>query len=276
MGWCTFMQTIESSFQALVGGISRLDGVCAIGKTGGAALPQAGDGDVDLFVFCSRIPAQAERETVYAALGGCFVAGYGETEDPHWGLIDALLLGGQEVFPMFFPMDAFASSVSSILLGERTQREANYFYPTGRCASILGMHTFFDPEGCIAKWKQNCGTYPDSLRRALLTAHLPTIDDEEDFLRAIRRGDVLFFHATLDLALDRFLQALFALNRVYFPSRKRSIEFVQRFERKPERCEERLLRAAALGADSHSLAEAYRGWKELCAELTRLAEHDLD
>ena len=90
-------------------------------------------------------------------------------------------------------------------------------------------------------------------------------------MRAIRRKDVLFYHATLDLALDRYLQALFALNHTYFPSRKRSPEFIRGFAIKPEDCETRLKQVVALGASAETLEESYRAWQELCRELERLA-----
>ena len=267
------MKTLESSFQALVSALSRLDGVRAIGKTGGAALPKDGFGDIDLFVFCDRLPTHAERETLYQSLAKtCSVVEYGEAEHPHWGLVDSLLLAETETYPMFFSKDPFLESIHSILRGERTQREANYFYPTGCCASILGMNSCYDPNGLIAELKQVCSDYPDSLRNALINAHLPKVDDEEDFQRAIRRGDVLFFHSTLDLALDSFLQALFALNRVYFPSRKRSLEKVASFQIKPRNCEERLLRVVEKSSKPKTLSGAHDVWQSLCAELIKLSE----
>ena len=267
------MKTLESSFQSLIDALSRIDCVRAIGKTGGAALPTDGFSDIDLFVFCDRLPTRAERETLYRSLSGnCSVEDYGEFEHPHWGLVDSLLLVEQEVYPMFFMRDTFVDSVRSILRGERIEREANYFYPTGRCASILGMHPIYDPHAYLAGLKQLCQQYPDSLRNALMNAHLPKLDDEEDFQRAIRRGDVLFFHSTLDLALDSFLQALFALNRVYFPSRKRSLEKVASFQIKPQDCEERLLRVVEMSSKPNTLSDAYDVWQQLCTELIELSE----
>ena len=267
------MKTLKSSFQALVDALSRLGCVRAIGKTGGLDLPKDGFGDIDLFVLCERLPARAEREALYLSIADtCSVEEYGETEHPHWGLVDSLLLDGTETYPMFFSKDAFSESIHSILRGERTEREANYFYPTGRCASILGMFFCYDPDGIFEQLKQLCAIYPDLLRNALMGAHMSKINDEEDFQRAIRRGDVLFFHSTLDLALDHFLQVLFALNRVYFPSRKRSLEKIRAFQRKPKNCENRLLQIIELGARANSLAYAYRDWQILCAELTELFE----
>lgn len=235
-------------------------------------MPSDGFSDIDLFLFCDSLPAKAERAAVYGSFpAGLSAPGYGEREDPHWGLADSLVLEKQETYLMFFTENTFSSSIDSILSGERTQREDNYFYPTGRCAAILGMYTFYDPDGLIRGLKVKCASYPDALRIALLESHLPKIDDEEDFQRAVLRRDALFYHATIDLALDHFLQALFALNRAYFPSRKRSLEFIRGFSVKPEECEARLLNAVRLGAKAETLSDSYRIWKELCADLFRLA-----
>jgi hypothetical protein len=262
------MNTLETAFHNLLQSIQTIPAVCAIGKTGGAALPKDGCSDIDLFVFCETIPSLREREQSLATLHeSVTVVEFDAREHPHWGLVDSMLIGEQEIYLMFFTKRVFAESVASILCGERTEREENYFYPTGRCASVLGMHSFYDPKGFLYGLQQQCMVYPDELRDALLAAHLPKINDHEDFQRAILRNDVLFYHATLDLALDHFLQALFALNRVYFPSRKRSLELIRDFTVMPEDCESRILRVIELGVNVEMLAESYRLWQALCRDI---------
>ena len=266
------MHPIQAEFDTLLQTIKQLPALRAIGKTGGEALPSDGYSDIDLFLFCEQIPSLEVRSVHYSLFPrGVTVTEFGFSEHPHWGLVDSVLVGEQEVYLMYFTQSTFTASIDAILRGERTEREENYFYPTGRLASTLGMHAFYDPEGYLAEIKTRISVYPDSLRNAILTSCLPKIDDEEDFMRAIRRKDVLFYHATLDLALDRFLQALFALNRVYFPSRKRSLEFIREFAIKPEDCEARLERVVALGASAETLMESYEAWQSLCRELENLA-----
>jgi len=266
------MHPLQASFDSLMLVLKQMDSVRAIGKTGGAALPTDGYSDIDLFVFCERIPALEVRAVHYSLFPQeVKVAEFGASEHPHWGLVDSVLIGEQEVYLMFFTQSAFAASIDAILRGERTEREENYFYPTGRLASIQGMHAFHDPEGYLSDMKTHISVYPDSLRNAILSRSLAKIDDGEDFMRAIRRSDVLFYHATLDLALDRFLQALFALNRTYFPSRKRSLEFIRAFAIKPMDCEAKLERVVALGANAETLLESYQTWQSLCRELEEFA-----
>lgn len=265
------MQPTEIVFENLIACLKQMKSVVAIGKTGGADLPHDKFSDIDLFVFCEHIPALEVRAVNYSLLPReANVAEFVASEHPHWGLVDSVLIGQQEVYLMYFTQCAFIASIDEILRGERTEREENYFYPTGRLASIQGMCAFHDPEGYLADMKTRISVYPDCLRNAIFSRCLPKIDDEEDFMRAIRRKDMLFFHATLDLALDYFLQALFAFNRVYFPSRKRSLEFIREFAIKPEDCEERLLRVVALAACEETLEESYQIWSSLCRELEHL------
>jgi len=265
------MHPIQTEFDMLLQTLKQLPALRAIGKTGGEVLPSDGYSDIDLLLFCEKIPALEVRSVHYSLFPrGVNVAEFGASEHAHWGLVDSVLIGEQEVYLMYFTQSTFTASIDAILRGERTEREENYFYPTGRLASIQGMYAFFDPDGYISDLKSRISVYPDSLRNAILSRCLPKIDDEEDFMRAIRRKDVLFYHATLDLALDRFLQALFALNRVYFPSRKRSLEFIREFAIKPENCEKRLDQVVALGASAETLMESYEAWQSLCRELENL------
>ena len=265
------MRPLELYLTRVVEALESLPQVRAIGKSGGAELPNDGFSDIDLFILCSSVPTLAERNVLLTSLSEfAVVSSYGAFEHPHWGMVDSLLLGEQEVYLMFFTMDVFQASITAILRGERTQREENYFYPTGRCATLLGMHVFYDPDGIFARLRDMCADYPTALREAIIQLHLPKIDDREDFMRAIRRADVLFYHSTLDLAMDHFLQTLFALNRIYFPSRKRSLSHINAFHIKPQDCEARLLKAIELGAKGETLEESYAVWQRLCEDLCGL------
>ena len=262
------MYPLQTSFGSLLQALKQMDSVRAIGKTGGEALPTDGFSDVDLFLFCDQIPSLSARSSCLQAVTDLItITEFGAGEHPHWGLVDSVLIGEQEVYLMYFTQSTFSTSIDAILHGERTEREQNYFYPTGRLASIQGMHVFYDPDGYLADLKMRVFVYPDSLQGAILSRCLPKIDDEEDFMRAIRRKDVLFFHATLDLAFDYFLQTLFALNCVYFPSRKRSQEFIRAFAIKPEDCEARLTNDVFLSASAETLEASYSLWRELCRDL---------
>lgn len=172
---------------------------------------------------------------------------------------------------MYFPIAGMNAEIESTLSGKRLNKEDNYFYPTGRCASFLTMHILCDKHGYLAVMQKKLRVYPEPLAERLISYHLELLDDDEDLELAVSRKDALFYHFALDLALDHFLQALFALNRCYFPSRKRTVPLIESFLRKPERCAERILEAVALGANGGTLSQSYQVFSALCRELEVLS-----
>lgn len=74
----------------------------------------------------------------------------------------------------------------------------------------------------------------------LFDYHVANILDEEDLGRVVLRKEVLFFHQVLEDAIDHLLQALFAMNYTYFPSRKRSEQYIKEFKNKPIDCYQRI------------------------------------
>ncbi len=95
--------------------------------------------------------------------------------------------------------------------------------------------------------------------------------NDKDLGRVILRKEVLFYHQVLERSLDHLLQALFALNRTYFPSRKRMEEYIHGFENKPINCYERLIKIIEMAASSETMVESVRDLKELTREI-QLAE----
>lgn len=71
-------------------------------------------------------------------------------------------------------------------------------------------------------------------------------------------------------ALDHFLQVLFALNKTFFPSRKRSLQFIDRFDLKPTDCSEKLLEIVRLAGKAGGMKESYLLWSNLVDELQRI------
>lgn len=258
----------DASFLALAEALSALDGVTAVGQSGGYAPPSAVSGDIDIFVFCSAVPSSAMRRAAYESYS--YVQAVND-HDGVWGVCDFMEIGATEVCALYFTMERMSQELEAVLHAERLDKEDNYFYPTGRCATMLGMHIFADPSGYITAWQRRLAEYPETLAHALLARHLPRIDNPEDFDRAVFRGDIFFYHATLDAALDHFLQALYALNHRYFPSRKRTEENLSTFTRLPADCVARLRETLQAGAQPRTLAHSYALWRALCADLRVLA-----
>jgi hypothetical protein len=267
------------AFSHLVRSLSAMDTVRAIGKSGGDAFPEHNEGDVDVFVFCERVPDAKTRQSVFDALDDAASdIQISETANRFWGTCDFFTLGGAtgtEVCLLYFAMADMNGEITSVLSAQRLDREDEYFYPTGRCAAFLTMYSLYDADGYIAGMKEKLSFYPPELSEKLYRHHQSKIHDAEDFQRAVSRGDVLFYHATLEIAIDHFLQALFALNRCFFPSRKRTLSWIEGFAIKPANCAERLLQTIELGARAETLAESYAIWCGLCKDLLLMREETM-
>jgi hypothetical protein len=172
---------------------------------------------------------------------------------------------------MYFTLAEARAELEAVLAGRYLGRSDSYYYPIGRCAMWKAMRTFYDPDGVLQSFKARLETYPEDLAKALVAHHTEALGDVEDLERAVQRKDGLFYHFALDLALDHFLQAAFALNKEYFPSRKRSESYLRGFRVKPSDCEQRLRRVVALGSEAETLGRSYATWQGLVRDLGALA-----
>lgn len=257
----------------IVCSMMSMEEITAAGLTGKLeANLKPGESDIDIFVFCAKIPDRYQRGRIYAkflneaSIQNCDTNVY---EGGAWGIGDRFYINGVETWLMFFTIKETSDTLDAVLAGQLLDAE-NGFYPTGRCSTIHNMEVLKDKTGFINTLKQKIRIYPESLRKKLADHHLDLSFDEEDFGRAILRKDVLFYHQVLENALDHFLQALFAINRVYFPSRKRTLEYIAGFQIKPDQCADRLTRVVELGSSRDGIAESSRIWHELVHELTNL------
>jgi hypothetical protein len=178
-------------------------------------------------------------------------------EGGHWGTGDFALINGVETWLMYFTVNENSNDVEAILNGEYPDKLDNYYYPVGRCAMLKNIDILYDRNDYLQSLKERLSQYPEKLAKILVQYHFDELDDREDLERAVTRKDVLFYHFALDIAIDHFLQALFAMNKTYFPSRKRTLDFIRKFSIKPEGCEEQLLDVVRLGACPESISQSY-------------------
>ena len=238
--------------------VGTLNGVRGVAVTS-PDVPAPGEGDVDMMVYCAAVPPASERKTLYAGEIPLFSGG-------RWGEGDRVILEGVEVYVMYFTMEQAREDIATIQSGARAPKESGGFYITGRLAMYKNLLPIVE-DGCISELKAMAAEYPEPLRQRILNECSAVLRENEHFERAVVRGEVLLYHAALEEALDAYLQALFALNHVLFPSRKRTLKFIRSFSVKPDRVEERLLQAIRLGADAETLKESYGIWRALCRDL---------
>lgn len=262
-------KTIQITLNRLISALARHHSIRAIGLSGGERpLPRPGEADIDLFVYCTPIPSKDERKQILLSLEEQMEqVEIGKLESGHWGQGDCFLLEGIETWLLYFTVVEARAELEATLDGQYLGRLDSYYYPIGRCAMWKTMRAFYDPDGFLQSIKQRLKEYPPELAASILDHHLKALDDVEDLERAVDRKDVFFYHFALDLALDHFLQALFALNKEYFPSRKRSEAYLRQFESKPAECEQRLHRVVAFGANAGTLEQSYKIWNDLIQDL---------
>ena len=268
------LKTTEEIINQLINNLSTLDEVESIGISGSKSpLPKEGEGDIDIFIYCNKIPDLEKRQAIMNQMGDLVQEGkINFFEGGHWGIGDFGCVNGVETWLMYFTVDEALNEVKAILNGDYPDKLDNYYYPVGRCAMLLNMSILYDKNHFLSSLKDTLADYPEKLAKTLIEYHLEELGDIEDLERAVKRKDALFYHFALDIAIDHYLQALFALNRTYFPSRKRTVSFIDKFKIKPESCNERLLEVVRLGGYSEGINKSYSLLCNMIEELNELSK----
>ena len=255
----------------LVNSLSACPAIQAIGQTGDLNAPLIpGKSDIDLFVLCEAVPGQAERRALYQTLAD-------ETESlsmqvcdcRDWGIGDVLVCGGVEIMPMYFTTQHMQRDLDELLSGGRTEKEGG-FYPIGRLATIETMNVLCETDHAWSRLIDRVRQHPRPLFRAWYASQAGCMLDDEDLGRCQLRREVLFTHQVVEGFLDHFLQALYAVNDCYFPSRKRTERAIAGFSIKPTDCYARLLNLVSLAANEATIDDAVHELRTLAGELTAL------
>ncbi len=262
------LSSINGKISRLLDAVSAIAEVVAIGRTGDIRadlLP--GQSDVDIFVFCGNIPDREVRDAAYQTQRNSFTdRALSVCEGGDWGTGDVFKVDGVDIMLMYFRMDDTVAYINDVLAGNHTECIRG-FYPVGRLATIKDIHIVYDRSGALSTLKGQLAIYPAVLKRAMINAHLGKTWDEEDLGRVVLRKDVLFYHQVLEVALDHYLQVLYAVNETFFPSRKRTREYIDSFKTKPDHCYERLAEVVRLGSSEETIAGSVARWRSLVDDL---------
>ena len=84
--------------ELLTGKISSIDGVQSIGISGGkTSLPKAGEGDIDIFIYCDKIPGPKARQKVLDQFADLLEeVKINVFEGGYWGIGDLAIINGVE------------------------------------------------------------------------------------------------------------------------------------------------------------------------------------
>lgn len=264
----------KEKIEILLNEVSQIKDIKAIGKTGDAnIIPMAGESDIDIFVFGKKIPNDTIRKEVYDKNHSLYESySINVCEGGVWGTGDIFTMDGVETMLMYFTIDETNNYLGEILAGEHID-SLGRFYPIGRCATLRNLNIIYDENEVLESLKEKLFHYPNDLKSKTIDFHLNKVLDEEDFGRAVRRCDVLFYHQVLEVAIDHYLQSLFAVNETYFPSRKRTEQYIDSFRKKPRNCYERLLEVLRFGSTPDGIEISYKKWCELVRELKFIYEN---
>lgn len=171
--------------------------------------------------------------------------------------------------PMYFSITDMQEYIEEILAGKHLEKEGS-FYPIGRLASIETINILLEKNNAWTNIVNKVRTYPQDLFDKWYSSEVWKIINEEDLGRAGLRHEVLFYHQVVEEFLDHFLQALYAKNRRYFPSRKRTESAIASFEIKPQDCYERLLKIVNLGSNENTIDDSIEEMQKLFEELKEL------
>ncbi len=184
-----------------------------------------------------------------------------------WGYGDILSADGIDIMPMYFTVEEMEEYLDEVLQCKHLGKEGR-FYPVGRLASVSTINILYETRDTWTTLVNKVNSKPYTFFKNWFEEDINQILDEEDLGRAILHKEVLFFHQVLENALDHFIQALYAVNHCYFPSRKRTKPAVNEFQYKPNDCLTRLFTIVTNGADSDTIEVAVDELRTMTLELT--------
>lgn len=255
----------------LVSELSQCDKVKGIGQTGdinAELIP--GQSDIDMFVLCTIIPTEDDRKQVYLkysqAYSDCMI---NICNGGIWGYGDILVIDGIDVMFMFFTIEEMDYYLDEVIRGKHLDREDS-FYPTGRLSSIESLNVLYESNAVWTTMKKKVKKYPPDLFKKLFDYHIAKVLDDENLGRVILRKEVMFYHQVLENSIDHLLQALFAINYTYFPSRKRSEYYINKFKNKPVDCYNRLIKIIVNSTSSKTIEESVGELRKITSETVQI------
>lgn len=264
---------IQDFKEKLVATIASVDVVKGIGQTGDMNAPLIPkQSDIDLFVICTEIPSKEQRLNMYRELRQeCSELNMEVCNGGVWGYGDIFIFNEIDVMPMYFTMEEMESYLNEVLQGKHLGKDGR-FYPIGRLASIESLNILYEQKGAWTRIQEKVKVHSESLFQKWYQDQIGQVLDDEDLSRVMLRKEVLFYHQVLEEALDHLLQALYAVNNCYFPSRKRTQEALDTFQLKPQDYYSRLLSIIVNASKMETIEDSVRELRLLTEEITILGK----
>lgn len=197
--------------------------------------------DVDIYLFSDdALPGSRRRELVREALGDA-------AEAVSWGGDGEFVEGGTDFLHHGRRVECWLRSAArverameSALQGQIGREYVAWtvmgFFSHVVLADVRALRIVEDPDGMLARWKAAVAEYPDPLRDAVLgrfMAEARLWPDNFHYRTAVERADVLYTSGIVQQVVHSLIQALFALNREYFPGEKQLARTIDKLPLKP-------------------------------------------
>jgi hypothetical protein len=207
---------VKETFDTLLNSINSLPEVQSIEITGSKSVSFSEGSDVDIFIICNNTPDLKSREKLYNSINYDLKIKMHDFEGKYWGTLDFINIDKIELCLMYFMESKVENEIDDILKGNRIEKEDNYFYPIGRCATYKDINIIYDKSKFLENMKSKLSIYPKILYNKNIAFHSLKLNDTEDMKSAIRKKDILYYHFALDNSIDHYLQLIFTLNHCFF------------------------------------------------------------
>ncbi len=235
-----------------VGVLSVMPGIVAVSLGGSVAVGLADDAsELDLHVYwAAPLPSAETRAARLRAIADPDSVRAGLTS---WGLEDQFSVGSRPVELIYRCWDDVRDEV------ERAYDPGlpGQGFTTAVLYSVARGRPLHDPTGDLTTARERLvREFPEATRTAILQREIPLLGFHLSQLRKAQvRDDIVYAQHVRCKVQVLFFDVLFALNRLYHPGEKRSLEHARRYVIRPAECEERWEHAARLGANDSGLVQ---------------------
>lgn len=276
-------EKIENILKTVVARVAQVEGVAAIVLGGSRARGTADDkSDIDLGIYYedARPFSIAALEAAASELDDRHTSGL-VTSFGEWGPgVNGggwLLVGGRQVDLLYRELGAVRAAIDDCIAG-RPRSIYQLGHPLGfhiqiYAGEIQVCAPLFDPNRVVADLKTRVSSYPEELRRAILSKHLFDAAFEISIAaKPANRGDVMYVSGCLFRAAGFMTLVLYALNRKFYLNEKGAFAESRGFAIKPPKLHEGIARILGrLGRTPEELSASVAGFQELCDEMNELA-----
>lgn len=276
-------EKIENILKTVVARVAQVEGVAAIVLGGSRARGTADDkSDIDLGIYYedARPFSIAALEAAASDLDDRHTSGL-VTSFGEWGPgVNGggwLLVGGRQVDLLYRELGAVRAAIDDCIAG-RPRSIYQLGHPLGfhiqiYAGEIQVCAPLFDPNRVVADLKTRVSSYPEELRRAILSKHLFDAAFEISIAaKPANRGDVMYVSGCLFRAAGFMTLVLYALNRKFYLNEKGAFAESRGFAIKPPKLHEGIARILGrLGRTPEELSASVAGFQELCDEMNELA-----